>query len=219
MELAAGIQERRSIRGFQPEPISRETLTEVLKLAVRAVSSNNTQPWEFAVITGEPLDKLRQANLRDLDRGAPEDYPNIPLEGACLDRARTVGRQLFAAMEIARQDKEQRNWWGRRGYAFFDAPAAILLYMDKSLDEATYRFDMGCVAQNICLAAMEYGLGTCVENQAITYQNGIREILSIPESKRLVCGIAIGYTDWDFPANSVVSTREAPENITSWYGF
>jgi hypothetical protein len=31
--------------------------------------------------------------------------------------------------------------------------------------------------------------------------------------------IVIGYPNWDFPANKVVSTREPVENITTWCGF
>ncbi|MBM4433479.1 MAG: nitroreductase, partial [Chloroflexi bacterium] len=40
-----------------------------------------------------------------------------------------------------------------------------------------------------------------------------------PESKRIVIAIAIGYPDWDFPANKVESNREPLQNVTTWYGF
>ncbi len=122
-------------------------------------------------------------------------------------------------MDIKREDREMRIWWGERGYRFFDAPVVIYLLMDRSLDETAYRFDMGCVAQNICLAAVERGLGSCVEDQAITYTKGARGILGIPEEKRFVVGIAIGYPDNDFAANHVVSPREEIDSITKWCGF
>jgi nitroreductase len=219
MELSSAILKRCSIRGFKKTPVSQETLKNVLELAVRAVSTNNIQPWEFAVVTGEALEALQEANLRDLAEDRAPDYPDLPLDGSYLDRAKNVGKALYAAMEISREDRERRAWWLRRGYAFFDAPAVILLCMDQELDEAAYRFDMGCVTQNICLAAMEYGLGTCVENQAITYQRGIREVLGAVEGKRFVCGIAIGYPDWEFPANRVVTAREPVDQVCRWYGF
>ena len=219
MELSSAILHRHSIRGFQSTPVPQEILAKILELGSRAVSTNNIQPWGFAVVCGEPLDALREANLLDLAENRPPDHPDIPLTDHYLERARDVGRSLFAAMKIAREDRERRSWWLRRGYAFFNAPAVILLHMDRSLDEAAYRFDMGCVAQNICLAAMEYGLGTCVENQAITYQRGIREILGIPETRRLVCGIAIGYPDKEFPANQVITEREPLDRTCQWFGF
>ncbi len=219
MELIQAINERRSIRGFKTDPVPQNVLRQVLKLAVRSVSANNAQPWEFAVVTGDVLDALRRSNQAALQEKQAEDYAGASLRGVYLDRSKALGKQLFSAMDIARDDRKSRSWWLARGFSFFDAPVLILLYMDKSLDETAFRFDMGCVTQNICLAAMEYGLGTCVEEQAITYQNGIREELHFPESKQLVCGIAIGYPDWTFPANNVVSTREAVDNITKWYGF
>ena len=66
---------------------------------------------------------------------------------------------------------------------------------------------------------MEFGLGTCVELQAVNYLKGIRKYLDIPEEKNFVIGIAVGYPDEDFPANRVISGREDIDDITSWYGF
>lgn len=64
---------------------------------------------------------------------------------------------------------------------------------------------------------MEYGLGTCVQEQAVNYHRGIREILGIPMNKQPIIGIALGYPDTNFPANSVVAPREPLEQITKWY--
>lgn len=220
MELREAINGRRSIRGYTSQPVARETLQKVLKLATRAISGVNCQPWEFVIATGAVLDAIKERNIEMLHNGEPEDRidPGIP-GGSYQERSRTIGKALLGAMNIMREDKEGRVWWGERGYRFFDAPAVIFLLMDEALDETAYRFDMGCVTQNICLAALEQGLGTCVEDQAVTYQKGARELLNIPESKRFVIGIAIGYPDKEFGANNVVSTREDIDQITTWHGF
>lgn len=219
MQLKQAIMERRSIRGFRKDPVSQEVLRDMLQLATRAISANNSQPWEFLVVTGAPLDALRQANLKDLQQRCQPDYLSAPLDGIYLERSKALGKRILVSMDIAREDRERRGWWMCRGFKFFDAPAAIILCMDESLDETAQRLDMGCVTQNICLAALEYGLGTCVEDQAIVYQRGIREILNPPASKKIVCAIAIGYPDWDFPANQVITEREAVDDLTTWYGF
>ena len=39
------------------------------------------------------------------------------------------------------------------------------------------------------------------------------------ESKKIVIAIAIGYPDWDFPANAVETEREPVEAITTWIGL
>ena len=76
----------------------------------------------------------------------------------------------------------------------------------------------GLVIQNICLAAVDFGLATCIENQGIIYSDVIREIVQIPDDKRLLVAIAIGYPDWDFPANQVISPREDVANVITWCG-
>lgn len=219
MELKKAILERRSIRGFQDKPVPKEIILDILKTASRAVSANNIQPWEFAVISGDVLKKIGAENVACFDNNEPEDYEDEPFDGVYRQRQIGVAKQLFAAMEIAREDKDKRHRWTQRGFRFFDAPAAIILYMDAGLNETACRFDMGCVAQNICLAAMEHGIGTCVEDQAIMYQKPLRKYLGIPADKRFVAGIALGYPDMEFPANHVVSEREDIRRITGWYGF
>jgi len=127
--------------------------------------------------------------------------------------------QLFKLMNIAREDKEKRVEWLERGFRFFDAPAAIIIMIDRVLKEMQPYLDIGSVMQTICLAAMNYNLGTCIEDQAIQYPDEVRRILGIPESKLMVISVAIGYPNRDFPANKVQSKREPIENITGWYGF
>jgi hypothetical protein len=47
----------------------------------------------------------------------------------------------------------------------------------------------------------------------------IRKYAHVPESKRIIAAIAIGYPDKDFPANKLASARESIDNITTWCGF
>jgi nitroreductase len=51
------------------------------------------------------------------------------------------------------------------------------------------------------------------------YPEVLRKYVHIPESKRIIIAIAIGYPDWDFPANKVESEREPIKNVTTWLGF
>lgn len=218
MELEKAINERRSVRGYKKDPVTKETLEKVLKLATRAISAENTQPWEIAVIGGEILRNIAKVNVENFLSGEEPEQPQSTFDGIYRQRRIGIGKKLFAAMDIAREDKEKRLWWSSRGFGFFDAPAAFIIYMDKSLGQESV-FDIGCLAQNICLAAMEYGLGTCVEIQAVMYQKGLRRFLDIPEDKVPIMGVAIGYPDESFAANGVRSDRaELSENVR-WYGF
>ena len=53
MELKDAIINRHSIRGFTNQSVSKEVVEDILKTAGYAVSSKNTQPWQYAVITGQ----------------------------------------------------------------------------------------------------------------------------------------------------------------------
>lgn len=219
MELRDAILNRKSIRGFKDTPVSKETLTEVLNLAVNAVSALNCQPWKFTVLTGEIKDKIGQMNVEDFLNGVPEDIEDPEIIGEGRRRRIEIAKQLFSAMDIPRGDDEKRLWWSQRGFRFFDAPAVVLIAIDKDFDKTFHRLDIGALMQNFTLAAMEYGLGTCVELQALNYQRGLKECLDLDTEDEFVIGIAVGYPDEDFPANSVVTKRDDIETLTKWYGF
>src|SRR3546814_17599946 len=55
---------RRSIRGYKRDPVPKVLIREILALAMRSPSSLNTQPWNFYVVTGEPLERIRAEHTR-----------------------------------------------------------------------------------------------------------------------------------------------------------
>lgn len=223
MNIVEAIRKRQSYRKFLPEPVPKETIEKILDTARWAPSAMNTQPWEFVVITGEKLDMLRAKIIDKLRNAEPMNPEHMvvgwPRESIYRKRQVELAKRLFAAMGIERHDKEKREKWLERGFRFFDAPAAIILLTDKVLGESAPLLDVGAVMQSICLAALHYGLGTCIEDQGVLYPEAVREIACIPDQKRIVIAIALGYPDPDFPANKVRSDREPIEKTTTWVGF
>ncbi|MBW2674528.1 MAG: nitroreductase [Deltaproteobacteria bacterium] len=223
MDIIEAIIQRKSIRGFKPDPVSKDVLAKILEAACRAPSAMNTQPWEFAVITGNVLNKVRSAIVEKLNKGEPmqPDHQVVSWSNDSTYRERQIelARGLFNLMDIPREDKQKRVAWMERGFRFFDAPVGILLLTDTSLSDVGPLLDLGAAMQNICLAARHFGLGTCIEDQSVLYPEVLREIAEIPESKRIIIAIAIGYPDWDFPANDVSTDRESLDNNTRWIGF
>jgi len=225
MDILEAIRTRKSIRKFTPDPVSKDDLEKVLEIAARAPSAENTQPWEFYVFAGAVLDKMRMANLEKLKNFEmpPEEMYHIMVErpkgSVYRNRQVDIAKQLFSLMEIPREDKAKRTAWMERGFRYFDAPAVVVIAADKSLPIEGSYLDVGSVMQNLCLAALEFGLHTCIENQGITYADVVREYGNIPETKRLMSAVAIGYPDWEFPANQVESLREPIEEMVTWVGF
>ncbi|MGD0274841.1 MAG: nitroreductase [Syntrophales bacterium] len=220
MDLMEAIRQRKSIRAFTSKPVSRDVIKEILSIACWAPSAMNTQPWEFVVVSGERLKQLGAAIVEKLQIGAAMQPDHLvvgwPEESVYKARQVALGKQLFKAMDIPREDKEKRFWWMERGFRFFDAPAAIIIVCDKTLTEAGPLLDIGAVMQNICLVALRFGLGTCIEDQGILYPEVVRKHIGIPESKRLIIAIALGYPDPDFPANHIRSEREPVDNLITW---
>ena len=218
MEIVEAIRSRKSIRGYKPDPVPRHILREILEIATRAPSGLNMQPWEITVVTGKALDNIRKANIEKLSSGdvLRSAGPPVVLEGKYRERQIGLAVQLYQAMGIVEQDRAGRAWWGQRGFRFFDAPAAFIISVDKSLGEFGGLLDIGALMQTICLTALSYGLGTCIEDQGIRFPEILRKFAGIPESKRIVIAIAIGYPDPDFPTNKVQSQREKLENVVTW---
>lgn len=221
MDIVEAIRWRKSIRSYKHTPVTKRVLREVLDIATRAPSGDNAQTWEFTVVTGEALDNIKRGNIEMLaSRVVPNpDFALCSLEGVYRERQVDLAIQLFQLMGIAREDRNKRAQWWQRGFRFFDAPAAIILSADSSLSEPLIFLNIGLITQTISLAALNYCLGTCINVQGVMYPGVVREFTGIPESKRIIISIAIGFPDWDFPANKLESQRESVESITTWCGF
>ncbi|MDY6833906.1 MAG: nitroreductase [Chloroflexota bacterium] len=221
MELVEAIGKRKSIRGYKPTPVPKDVIWKVIDVSRRAPSAMNTQPWEITVISGDVIENIKKQTIENMNSGVlpNPDVTGKLFQGVYRDRQVDLAKQIFGLMGIAREDREKRGEWMMRGFRFFDAPAAIIIAVDRSLGEGFSEFDIGSISQTICLVALEHGLGTCIEDQGIMYPDVVRKFTGIPDSKRLVVCMAIGYPDWDFPANRLESTREPVDKIVTWCGF
>ena len=223
MDVVEAIKARKSIRAFKPDPVPKETIRAILEIACQAPSAMNTQPWEFTVITGEALKNLARGSAEKLNAGQMPnpDHHVVGWTNDSIYRERQVdlAKQIFQIMGIPREDKAKRAQWMERGFRYFDAPAALLIYVDRSLSETGPVLDVGAVMQNICLTALHFGLGTCIHDQGVMYPEVVRKYAKIPESKRLIIAISLGYPQDDDPANTVASVREPVDRLTTWVGF
>ncbi len=216
-------QDRRSIRGYKPDPIPRDVLEEIIHIAKQAPSSMNTQPWHFHVLTGEPLERIRKGNTEKMMAGSSVDREiklNHGYEGPHRERQIEIAVQLFEAMGIARDDKERRLDWVMRGFRQFDAPVSIVITVDKALaDDTIAHFDCGAATYGLVLAAWSKGIGSVINGQGIMQSSVVRENANIPEDQVIMTCVAMGYPDETFVANDVKSRRSPNEQVASFIGF
>jgi nitroreductase len=217
------LQERRSIRGYKPDPVPRKVIEEVIELATRAPSSMNTQPWHFYVITGEPLDRIRKENTeRNLAgvKSSREIRSHGAYAGVHRQRQIDIAVQLFQAMGIERDDAERRQDWVPRGFRQFDAPMCVVVTYDQELEGGDIaQFDCGSVVHGLVLAGWSKGLGAVVNSQGIMQSPVVREHAGIPDDQVIMICVAMGYPDDDFPANHVRSHRRPVAEVASFVGF
>jgi nitroreductase len=97
--ILKAIHERRSVRQFTDEPVSRDLIMTAIEAASWAPSGLNNQPWRFAIIWDKPLQEalaaltkystiFRSASVLIavfLDKEASYDYTkDCQAVGACL---------------------------------------------------------------------------------------------------------------------------------------
>jgi len=221
LNVIEALNSRRSIRGFKKDPVPREVIHKILEAAVRTPSGMNTQPWEFVVASGKVLDEIREECGRLFsERQIPtNDMLRKPFEGIYRQRQVDLAMEIFKIIGITREDKEARNKWMLRGFRFFESPCQIVICADKDMQYHLDMLGIGAMCQSICLAALEFGLGTVIADQGIMYDQVWRKHANIPESKRLIAGITIGYPDDSFAVNKMITPREPVDKITTWLGF
>jgi nitroreductase len=217
------IRGRRSIRGYKPDPVPRPLIEDILTLAMRAPSSMNTQPYNFHVITGEPLERIRNGNAERALAGVPDSREfrtGGVFAGEHRDRQIGVAKQLFSAMRIARDDHAMRQDWVLRGFRQFGAPVCIIITYDRELEGSDDTpFDCGAVATALVNAAWSRGLGAVINSQGIMQSPVVREHAGIPDDQVIMKSIALGWPDDDFPANTVVSERRSVADAATFVGF
>ncbi|MGB7180878.1 MAG: nitroreductase [Burkholderiaceae bacterium] len=223
MNFETLVSTRRSVRGYKPDPVPQHIIEEIIDIAKCAPSSMNTQPWHIHVVTGEPLNRIRQGNTEKMMAGKKPQRDISTSEGykgIYRDRQVAIAVQLFEAMGIERNDKERRTDWVMRGFRQFDAPVSIVLTYDKVMEPATIsHFDLGALSYALCLAAWSKGLGTVINGQGIMQSNVVREHAGIPDSQNIMICIAMGYPDESFVANEVRSTRARNDDFVRFVGF
>jgi nitroreductase len=214
---------RKSTRGFLDKPVPKVLIEEIINSAKWAPTSYNTQTWHIHAVTGDVLNTILVGNTENTLAGKPHvrDFPyKEDYEDGHRKNQIDVAIQLFEAMGIERDYKEQRIDWMLRGFRQFDAPVSLVLTYDKYLEPAAItHFGLGSLAYGIVLAAWERGIGCVINGQGIMQSDVVREHANIPDDQNIMICIAMGYPDESFPANDVRSTRAENSTFVTYVGF
>lgn len=216
------IGERHSVRAFLSTPIPRSTIEAILAVAARAPSGTNTQPWQVYVLTGQCKIALSDEIVKTFYDDAAlathhEEYDYYPAvwQDPYLTRRRKIGLDLYGLLGLTRDDKDGMKAQQARNYHFFDAPVGLIFTMDRVMGQGSL-LDYGMFMQNVMLAARARDLDTCPQAAFNQFHRIIRQHLNLPESQKVVCGMALGYAD---PAKIVNSLQTDRESVADFVQF
>ncbi len=223
MNVTEAVASRRSVRQFLDEPVDQATLAGVLAKAQRAPSGGNTQPWNAVILTGQPLADLTaeiKAKAATAPIGDGHEYDIYPkgLEGRYEDQRRGVGKAMFDALGLAREDGAGRIAQMGKNWDSFGAPVQLFTYTRKYMGPPQWS-DMGMWLQTVMLLLREEGLDSCAQEIWAMYGTTMRELLNIDDQHIFFCGMAIGYRDTDAAVNNFTVPRVEIDQAIRWDGF
>ncbi|MBG9387345.1 nitroreductase [Caenimonas aquaedulcis] len=222
----AAIESRFSCRAFLPTPVARDTIADILRVASRAPSGTNCQPWKVYVLQGASRDALvgkvcaaHDAIYADPSLAASykEEYDYYPEKWVSpyIDRRRENGWGLYGLLGIAKGEKDKMHAQHHRNFRFFDAPVGLMFTLDRVMGRGSL-VDYGMFMENIMVAARARGLHTCPQAAWNGFGRIILPHIGAGEDEMLVCGMALGHADESHKVNAFHTPRVPVEAFTHW---
>ncbi len=214
------LSERFSCRAYEDRQVPRATIERILAGAQRSASWCNTQPWNVIVTSGSATDDLRTALVEHVTSGAPTAFdfpPPADYVGVYRDRRRECGWALYEAVGVERGDRAASAQQTLENFRFFGAPHLALITTDATL--GVYgAVDTGVYVSTFLTVAQSLGVATIAQAALANYSEFFREYFSIPEDRKILCGISFGFADTTHPANGFRTTRASLDDVVTWIG-
>lgn len=207
-------------RAFLDKSVHRDLLESVLRSAACAPSTRNGQPWQVAVVSGRRKDALAHRLCVEFDRGAaPQpDYANrlSRPDQAREARAREANAGVLRAQGLNWTDRDARRAHLRNNLEFYGAPVEMIFHL--GVDATPGQFlEMGFFVENVMLALVASGLGSCPQYSVAGYPDAIRAELGLGDDRVVVCGLAVGYPDESMPVNRFWPDRVDLTEYVQWH--
>ncbi|WP_419709684.1 nitroreductase [Pseudomonas sp. NFX224] len=217
------VKNRHSTRAFLPRAVDEALVREIIDAARYSPSSGNLQPWKLIVLSGGSLQQLKKEvahTLAQSPRGEGMGYPIYPenLGAAYQARRAQCGEDLYATLNVARDDRSGRAKQFAKNFTFFGAPVGMLLAVDRGMGAGQWA-DLGMFLQTIMLLAHERGLATCAQACWTLVHKTVERHLELPDELMVFCGIALGYSDPEHPINSLRTARAPLDELAEFRGF
>lgn len=223
MKVSEALKSRITCRAFLDKPVPEETVRQILEDAKYAPSGGNLQPWHVYVLTGAKLKEflsIIETKQKDAPFGEGTEYDIYPkgLTDPYKARRFKCGEDMYATIDVPREDKAGRLQQFARNFRFFDAPVAMFFAIDRQMGLGQWS-DLGMFIQSVMLAAREHGLHTAPQEAWAIWYKTVSEFVAMPENLMLFCGMGLGYMDESAPINKLRTERAPLEEFATFSGF
>ncbi|MHA1156398.1 MAG: nitroreductase family protein [Candidatus Heimdallarchaeota archaeon] len=180
------IKKRQSIRLFEQKPISKNIINTIIEAGNLAPSTGdmkkveeggkkkiiNYQPWRFVVVENPAF---KQKLFQTIEPLRSNFYQGLK---------KTVPEMYEQAMKLSEMSEEPKD------LVFYSAP--IIIYV---IGPASNSIGCAMVCENIMLAAVSFGLGSCYVGfgALIKSNTDIVQALELTDKERIYGPIVLGY--------------------------
>lgn len=217
--LSRILDARHSCRAFRGDALPEALVEEIVAEAGKVPSWCNAQPWQVMVTSAAGTDRLRAALAAEIQHAG--DAPDLPFpdryDGVYKQRRSDCGRALYDAVGVARGDRDAARAQMAMNFRFFGAPHVALVTSEAALGPYGV-LDCGAFVTGVTLAAAARGVASIPQAAIASYAPLMHRFFNLPETRTVLCSIALGYADPDHPANSFRTTRAPLAEVLRWVG-
>jgi nitroreductase len=223
LTVTEALKRRISIREFRAQPLPKELVRDILDVARWAPSGGNLQPWKVIAVSGAERAAVVELARRVHAAQGPDESIDRPVYPPNLwepyrTRRYKLGEDMYALLKIPRSDRAARLARFERNYETFDAPVELFFIIDERMGHGQWAH-LGMFMQSIALAALERGVGSCMQEAWATLRRSLKTHFALDEHEMIYCGMALGYADETAAVNSLRSERASVEEFASFRGF
>lgn len=168
METKKAIKERRSIRTFKIEEVSKDLIMDMLDCARLAPSAKNRQPWYFVIADGAIKNQIADMMIKYTEENDESEERKLL---KCPSSVKATAKVMK------------------------EAPVLILVFKEKDINWTTGdTLSIGACIENMILRATDLGLGSLWIRDIVYVAEEVAKLVNHSELE-LNSAISIGYSN------------------------
>lgn len=194
------VKQRRSIRRYRNEPVSRELLDKIINVSRYSPTGTGKRVTGVIVVEDSDIIKKLSALVYEVYEGLDKGLRN-PIAKQIIKRK--IGNNLVSTLTdfVMPGMRWYIKWYkeGKSNEIFRDCPALLLFH--NPVSEPMASENCLIAAYNAHLASQAYGTGSCVNDlipPACNRSHKARELLKLPKDREIYASITLGYPKYKF---------------------